>query len=117
MDIAQPGVIVFTDRYEACVDFYEHKVGLEILAQKEALTSFAFGSGYLMIETGGPPAEAEKHRDRNPTVLRFNVADVPGAAAELRSKGVDVEIREFGWGTIGVFLDPDGNRCELKDQA
>ena len=28
---------------------------------------------------------------------------------------VAVDLHEFSWGAIGVFVDPDGNRCELKN--
>ncbi len=31
--------------------------------------------------------------------------------------GVGVERRVFDWGRIGVFIDPDGNGCELKSYA
>ena len=48
-------------------------------------------------------------------MLRFNVDDVPGAAAMLLAKGVDVEVKTFDWGTVGTFHDPDGNLCELKN--
>lgn len=68
-----------------------------------------------MVETGGVGKERMKTRKENPTVIRFNVADVYQAADELRSKGVEVEVKVYEWGTIGVFSDPDGNRCELKD--
>lgn len=115
MDIAQPGVILFTQNYPACVAFYRDKLGLPVTQEKETLTKFAFGPAYLMVEVGGPPAGGEKTRAQNPTILRFDVADVRAAADELIGRGVEVEVRTLPWGSIGIFLDPDGNRCELKN--
>lgn len=114
MNLDHPGLILFTDRYADCVAFYRDVVGLTVTGEQPALTVFAFGSAYLMIETGGPPAMTAKSRAQSPVVLRLNVPDVIEAAAELRDKGVTVEVKAFSWGTIGVFHDPDGNRLELK---
>jgi len=36
---------------------------------------------------------------------------VESEAARLRADGVAVDVGTFEWGTIGKFLDPDGNRC------
>jgi hypothetical protein len=36
------------------------------------------------------------------------------AESELESKACPVEQLAFEWGSIGIFTDPDGNRCELK---
>jgi lactoylglutathione lyase len=114
LDLSHPGLILFTDRYAACVAFYRDVVGLAVTEEKPGLTVFAFGSAYLMVETGGPAAATRRPRVQNPVVLRFNVPDVDPAAAELRARGVTIEVRAFDWGTIGVFHDPDGNRLELK---
>jgi lactoylglutathione lyase len=113
VDLNHPGLILFTDRYPECVGFYRDVVGLAVTAVQPELTVFAFGSAYLMIETGGPPAARARSRETCPVVLRFDVPDLADAAAELRGKGVEVEERRFAWGAIGVFHDPDGNRLEL----
>lgn len=117
MELVQPGIILFTDRYEDCVAFYRDRLGLPVQQEKAGLTAFAFGSGYLMVERGGPAAGAARSRQQNPTILRFGVADVPGTADKLRTRGVEVTVQSFDWGVIGVFIDPDGNRCELKNAA
>jgi lactoylglutathione lyase len=48
--------------------------------------------------------------------LRFNVLDVDKAAEELARKGVQVKIRREVWGTVGDFMDPDGNICSLREE-
>lgn len=114
LGITQVGVILFTEHYESCVMFYRDQVRLPVTHVQATLTTFAFGVGYLMVEQGGVATQTEKSRSQNPTVLRFDVADVHRAARTLRKRGVMVEVCEYEWGVIGVFLDPEGNRCELK---
>jgi lactoylglutathione lyase len=48
--------------------------------------------------------------------LRFNVRSVEAAARELLDKDIRVNIREEVWGTVGDFLDPDGNICSLREE-
>jgi lactoylglutathione lyase len=121
MRFARLGIILFTRNYAACVDFYTRTLGLPVMYAKDEpgsrLTCCDFGGAYLMIEAGGPvPAEC-KTVEQNPTKLRFNVADVEAAAAELRRKGVALTVESHAWGTIANFTDPDGNLCSLRDEG
>jgi lactoylglutathione lyase len=109
------GIILGTERFEACVAFYRDTLGLPVWYVKEQLVCLRFGNGYLMIETGGVARNGRKSQAENPTMLRFNVDDVEGAARDLRSKGVSVDVQSYAWGTVGTFLDPDGNACEFKN--
>ena len=121
MQLERTGVILFTENYHACVRFYAETLQLPVLEVLDdahsKLTALRFGADtYLMIETGGHAAPAGKTLDHNPMWLRFNVADVAAAAAELNAKGVDVNIRHEVWGTVGDFKDPDGNICSLREE-
>ncbi|WP_246832528.1 VOC family protein [Thioclava sp. DLFJ4-1] len=109
------GLILFTERYEACVEFYQTKLGLPLWYEKPGLTCLRFGGGYLMIETGGRAEGTRKDISQNPVALRFNVSDVKAAARLLEAQGVPVEVKMHDWGTTGAFLDPDGNVCSLKN--
>lgn len=109
------GVILFTERYDECVAFYRTRLGLPLWFEKEGLTCLRFGSGYLMIESGGVAKDARKARSENPTALRFNVPDVSEAARLLEAQGVAVDVKVHSWGTTGTFTDPDGNVCSLKN--
>lgn len=109
------GVMLFTERFDACVGFYRDTLGLPVWFEKHELVCLRLGDGYLMVETGGVARDRRKRNDENPTMLRFNVADVAAAAAALTARGVAVDVRVFDWGTVGTFADPDGNLCELKD--
>ena len=113
MNIVQCGIILFVEKYEECVAFYKDVVSLEVAYTKDSLTCFHFGSAYLMVEQGGNSSQ-EKGRNQNPTVLRFDVTDLEAATAKFQGNGIPVKKQSFDWGHIGVFADPDGNRCELK---
>ena len=113
----QPGIILFTERYEACVAFYRDALGLPVVFDKGHLICLGFGAAYLMIEKEGAAIDGAKSRAQNPTILRFNVADVEAAAKMLRGRGIAVEAGTFDWGKIGKFQDPDGNLCELRNHT
>ncbi len=109
------GIILGTERFEACVAFYRDILELLVWYEKPGLVCFRFGDGYLMVETGGVARDGRKSQSENPTMLRFNVDDVAASSDALRQRGVEVEVQHFDWGTVGTFLDPDGNACEFKD--
>ena len=113
--VLTPGVILFTEHFDACVAFYRDTLGLPQWFEKPGLVCLRFGTGYLMIERDGMAIDGRKTVAQNPTVLRFNVADVAATAALLQSAGIDVTVSEHSWGTTGSFTDPDGNICSLKD--
>ena len=113
--LVTPGIILFTRNFEACVAFYRDTLGLPVWFEKPGLVCLRFGTGYLMIETDGVAAPGQKSMAQNPTVLRFNVADVRATARLLEEAGVPVRITDYDWGTVGTFVDPDGNTCGLKD--
>jgi lactoylglutathione lyase len=109
------GIILGTERFVACVAFYRDILELPIWYEKSGLVCFRFGDGYLMVETGGVARDGRKSPSENPTMLRFNVDDVVGASNALRQRGIEVDVQQHSWGTVGTFLDPDGNLCEFKD--
>ncbi len=122
MHYTRTGLILCTENYSECVEFYSNVLELPILHtldnEHSKLTCFDMGGNhYLMIETGGKSVPAGKALDQNPVWLRFNVEDVEEAVGELRQKGVDVKIRREAWGTVADFTDPDGNICSLRDEA
>jgi lactoylglutathione lyase len=106
----QFGIILFVDNFHECEKFYAETIGLRILYRAKSLTRFEFGNAYLMLE-GDDSASHEEARESS--VIRFNVGDLAGATNCLEQRGVDFVTRDFDWGSIAVFTDPDGNRCEL----
>ncbi len=118
MNFTKPGIILFTQKYEECVDFYGRVLELEFLHKidrpGEQLTTFSLGDTYLMVESGGVAYDGVKPVENSPVILRFNVADVMATGNELRSRGVAVNVTVHKWGTTAGFSDPDGNRCALR---
>ncbi len=121
MNFTMAGIILFTQNYEDCVEFYGSTLGLEILHKidrpGERLTTFLLGDTYLMIETGGVASSHRKTTRQNPTKIRFNVPNVLATSATLRQRGVDVRTLEHSWGMTAEFADPDGNLCALRSDA
>lgn len=113
--VERHGIILKTERYEACLAFYRDGFRLPVEFANDFLTCLSFGSAYLMIEHGGPAAAQPRSLDQNPTVLRFNVADIGAATSALAARGIAAEIQRHDWGTIAICHDPDGNQVELRD--
>jgi lactoylglutathione lyase len=97
------------------VAFYRDILELRVWFEKPGLVCFRFGDGYLMVETGGVARDGRKLQSENPTMLRFNVDDVIAAASLMRQRGIEVDVQDYEWGTVGTFVDPDGNACEFKN--
>ncbi len=122
MQYTRTGIILFTENYDECVEFYSNILDLPVMHALDndhsKLTCFDMSSGnYLMIETGGKAIPEGKSPNQNPVWLRFNVDDVEKSAEELRQKGVEVNVRNEVWGTLADFTDPDGNICSLRDET
>jgi lactoylglutathione lyase len=118
VDYVRTGVILFVERYADCVAFYrdvlELPVAFEIDRPGSRLTGFDYSGAYLMLEEGGWARPGGKSIEDTQARLRFNVADLDAAIAELRAKGVVLERVDHDWGSVALFHDPDGNPCQLR---
>ena len=115
------GIILCTENYDECVAFYADMLALPILEVRDdehsKLTVLEFGvDTYLMVETFGNAVPTGKSLSQNPVWLRFNVKSVDDAAQELSDNGIEVKVRREVWGTVGDFLDPDGNVCSFREE-
>ena len=121
MNISRTGVILNTEQYDECVDFYRKVFELKILFQQVngdfRLTCLEFGAAYLMIETGGFASTGGKPVSQNATKLRFNVTDINIALKKLTVLGIDAEVTRNDWGSTINLFDPDGNRIGIRDEA
>ncbi|MEC0240379.1 VOC family protein [Paenibacillus dokdonensis] len=115
MKIKESGLILFLENYEENVKFYTEKLGLNIRERKEGLSKLDFGGSYLMVENNGISNSTEKNRAQNPTVIRIEVQEFDETIIELEGRGIALEVQRYDWGTIGVIIDPEGNRIEIKD--
>lgn len=117
MKLGRTGIILNTENYQACVDFYRDLFRLPILFQMNGLTCFDFMGSYLMIETGGKAKSAEKTPAECPSKLRFNVPDLEAALQSVKAYGIDAVIERQPWGSTINIHDPDGNRIGIRDEA
>ena len=121
MKYERTGIILCTEKYDECVTFYSDVLSLPILEvlddEHSKLTVLSLSEKtYLMIETGGKAVPSGKNLEQNPVWLRFNVKSVEDAAGELLDKGINMKIRKEVWGTVGDFMDPDGNICSFREE-
>jgi lactoylglutathione lyase len=118
MNFTMVGIILFTQNYEECIDFYGRILELETLQKidrvGEQLTTFMLGDTYLMVEKGGAAHNSAKAVESCPIKFRFIVPDVNTTCDELRNKGITVNVIDHTWGVTAEFSDPDGNRCALR---
>ena len=122
MRYTRTGVILCTENYERCVDFYSRVLELPILYSLDnvhsKLTCCDIGScNYLMVETEGTAVPQRKTLEQNPVWRRFNVKDVGESAKQLSDRGVIVTVTNEKWGTVADFTGPDGNHCSLRDEG
>ncbi|WP_203140491.1 VOC family protein [Marinobacter mangrovi] len=119
MDIKQTGMILNTERFDACVAFYRDLFELPLQFEKQEgdfrLACLDFGGSYLMIETGGWAQPAGKPIEGGAVKLRFNVSDLDAALAKVRAYGIDARIESHPWGSTINLFDPDGNRVGIRD--
>lgn len=117
MQELKTGIILFTEKYEECINFYRDVIELPISYIKQDLTCFVFGGSYLLVETGGISGNKKYNVDRNPIVLRLDVTNFDESVENLRKKNIEIIVKHFEWGTIASFYDPEGNLCEIKKIA
>jgi len=122
MQYTRTGIVLCTENYKKCVEFYTKVMELpviHILDDKDSkLTSLDLGgNNYLMIETGGESNTLGKTISQSPVWLRFNVENIDESVKILEENGLLVNVRREVWGTIADFLDPDGNRCSLREES
>jgi lactoylglutathione lyase len=121
MRYTRHGLVLPVADYAGCVAFYRDVLELPVLfaldRDDSVLTGFDLAGAYLLVEPGGIAKTPETFPDDTQIRLRFNVADLDAAIAELRGKGVAVERLDHSWGSVGLFRDPDGNLCQLRDEV
>ena len=120
MRFRRTGIILFTENYDQCVAFYTQVLALPVMFaldnEHSKLTCCDMNGQYLMIETGGVAVADGKNRLQSPVLLRFNVESIDASIAELEQQGITTKVRRETWGTVVDFADPDGNRCQLRDE-
>lgn len=116
MNFTRSGIILYTQNYTDCVEFYKTILELPVMFKTDCLTCFAMGETYLMVEVNDQSDSPDRPLYQS-FCLRMNVPNVREFTDRLIANGVKVDYQEHDWGTVAKFTDPDGNLCAFKDDA
>ena len=114
--------VLVTDQ-DKSLDFYTNVLGLEKRAENPTpdgprfLTVGAEGDEFQLVLWPGTPGQAQPALGSPPPSVTFVTDDCQKTVDELKSRGVEfvTDVLEFPWGNVAQFLDPDGNRLQLRE--
>jgi predicted enzyme related to lactoylglutathione lyase len=119
--------VVYTTVYvtdqERALDFYTNVLGFEHRADNPTpdgprfLTIGLPGEDFQLVLWPGTPGEGQPIPGRGaPATYTLATADCREAYEALKSRGVtfETEVLENPWGWTAIFVDPDGNRLQLR---
>jgi predicted enzyme related to lactoylglutathione lyase len=74
------------------------------------------GQDFQLVLWPGRPGQGQSVDGRLPATCTIETPDCWKAFDELKSRGVkfETDVLEYPWGQIAVFVDPDGNRLQLR---
>ena len=112
----------FVSDQDQALDFYTKVLGLELRVDNPTPDGPRFlsvgvkGQDFQLALWPGKPGQGQPVFGRAPAACTLETPDCRLAFAELQSRGVkfETEVLEYPWGWIAVFVDPDGNRLQLR---
>jgi predicted enzyme related to lactoylglutathione lyase len=116
-------VLQFVSDQDKALDFYTSGLGFEKRVDNPTpdgprfLTVAIKGQDFQLVLWPGSPGRAQPVDGRAPAACTIDTPDCRKAFEALRSRGVkfETEVLEYPWGHIAVFVDPDGNRLQLRE--
>ena len=116
-------VTQFVSDQDKALDFYTRLLGFEKRADNPTpdgprfLTVAVKDQDFQLVLWPGRPGEGQRVDGRIPAACTIETPDCRKAFEELKSRGVKFEtgVLEYPWGSIAVFVDPDGNRLQLRE--
>jgi predicted enzyme related to lactoylglutathione lyase len=114
---------VLVSDQDRALDFYTNVLGLEKRAENPTpdgprfLTVGVKGQDFMLVLWPGTPGQAEPVQGGIPASVTIETDDIRKTSEELKSRGVEFEtdVLEFPWGYVAQFLDPDGNRLQIRE--
>ena len=101
---AAPLAFVLTTNRAKSKPFYAQVLGLRLLGEDDHAVTFDLGNRTPLRLT-----QVMGHKGSGHTVLGWHVADLRGAMAALKAKGVTFKLYDgMGQGADGVWASPDG---------
>jgi predicted enzyme related to lactoylglutathione lyase len=115
-------VTQFVSDQDKALNFYTNVLELEKRADNPTpdgprfLTVAVKEQDFQLVLWPGKPGEGQPVGGRVPATCTIETPDCRKAFEELKSRGVKFEtgVLEYPWGYIAVFVDPDGNRLQLR---
>ena len=107
---------------EVAKEFYEQRVGLEVLLQSEDFLTFKCGGDSRLVITNSETGTKDEQ-----TKASWRVDDVAAEVGELRSRGVAIVdydepwlktvdgVADVGFALSAWFTDPVGNTIGLRE--
>lgn len=117
-------VTQFVSDQDKALDFYTRLLGFEKRFDNPTpgggprfLTVAVEGQDFQLVLWPGSPGKAQPVDGRIPAACTIETPDCRKAFEELTSRGVKFEtgVLEYPWGYVAVFVDPDGNRLQLRE--
>jgi predicted enzyme related to lactoylglutathione lyase len=105
------------------LDFYTQVLGFEKRIDNPTpgkgprfLTVASPGQDFQLVLWPGKPGQAQPVDGRIPGTYTIETPDCRKAYEDLKSRGVkfETEVLSYPWGQVAVFLDPDGNRVQIR---
>jgi len=114
---------VLVSDQDRALDFYTNVLGLEQRVENPTpdgprfLTVGVKGDDFQLVLWPGTPGQAEPAMGRPPASITIETDDCRKTVEELKSRGVEFvsDVLEFPWGYVAQFLDPDGNRLQIRE--
>jgi predicted enzyme related to lactoylglutathione lyase len=115
-------VTQFVGDQDRALEFYTTLLGFEKRVDNPTpegprfLTVGIKGQDFQLVLWPGQPGEGRSIGGRAPATCTIETPDCRKAFDELKSRGVqfETEVLEYPWGSVAVFVDPDGNRLQLR---
>jgi predicted enzyme related to lactoylglutathione lyase len=114
-------VTQFVSDQDKALDFYTKRLDFEKRVDNPTpdggprfLTVGVRGEDFQLVLWPGKPGEGQAFQI--PAACTIETPDCRKTFEELKSRGVnfETEVLEYPWGCIAVFVDPDGNRLQLR---
>ena len=97
---------------EDAIDFYQNKLGLELINR--------YGDEYAEIQAPdlliGLHPSTKKTIQGNNLSIGFGVVEFDATIKDLESKGIDFKLEQDGWIRLAHFNDLDNNQLFLAER-
>jgi predicted enzyme related to lactoylglutathione lyase len=117
-------VTQFVSDQDKALDFYTKVLDFEKRADNPTpnggprfLTVGVKGQDFQLVLWPGRHGEGQAIDGRVPATCTIETPDCRKTFEALTSRGVtfETDVLEYPWGYIAVFVDPDGNRLQLRE--